>query len=245
MKTKFIFLSLFIFSIFTSCDKDDDETEQPQTNINGGGMTDPKTDANPTGISFTDMDGAIYATTWIDTRTNPTGFYSTAVALFPDGDNYLDAGTVTVKGVDLTKNTDNIYETDSNSVVFSSGSSVGWSVTGGNGIPAFTESMTRGDWPSLGSVRSDTIVSKSAGYELKTTSISRADSVIFRVGNVTKVLGGGSRSYDFTSQELSLLPNGVSTASITAYSFYSLDKGGKKIYFVKQNISIRRIRIQD
>ena len=243
MKTKLISLLLISVCTFTAC-KDDEGDDTPATPTQNNNNNNQNSD--PT-ISFSDADGSLIAIK--SSTSTPIGNIplGTAVGAFYDGGNLTDVGTVSVEGVDLTKNSNNSYTATasaSNPSGISYSLPIEWSVSGANGFSAFTENNMQ-DFPAVAEVNSGGTVDKSDGYTLSTTSISNSDSVVFTVGNVAKIVSANTTSYTFSSQELSSLSNGSNIVSIAPYNFYSKTISSKKIYFVNESVVQKSVTIQD
>ncbi len=225
-----LLLVIFALSLsFTSCKKDEEETEEEPA------VENPQASAQP---NFEGADASLWAVRSITTM-EVMGFpvettIGLAVAVFFDGADFIPAGTVQCNSNQLDLNPNNSYAfvpgaTDATGIDFTTGA-VTWDVSGANGFTQFQENVTAIDFPSVGAVTSSTTVPLS-GYTLSTASVTGADSVLFIVGDVMKTLGGNATSCTFSADELSGLAAGAGVAQVAAYTYYSNNIGGKEIYF--------------
>lgn len=241
MKIKFLIASLFLGLTFTACDKDDDKAD-PTTPTSSSSSS-----SNNNPISFNGADGTLIAVKSSTAAGPVTIDIGSAVAVFYNSGNLVDVGTVNAEGTDLTKNSNNSY-TASASASSPMGISytipINWVVSGANGFASFSEDNNN-NFPTASAVTSGATVSKSNGYTLSTSSISGADSVLFTIGSVNKVMSASTTSYTFSSSELSGLANGSNVVSIAPYNFYNKTISGKNIYFVNEYVVQKSVTIQN
>lgn len=236
---KSLLLAIVTMFLLNSCDKEDVTPDILENN-------EEIEDVTPT-ITFGDMDAGLFAVTSQTSNGFTTLNVNTGVALFLNDGKNVDAGTVSLEESDLTKYSNNSYTltpsmSNPTGVVFDE--SIDWNVTGGNGFSAFSESITS-DFPSATAVTSSENVVKSQGYTLTVDEVNNADSVLFSVGNVYKVLSGESTSYSFSSSELASLQKGTQIVSVAPYSFVKKEIDGKNIYFVNEFVVQKNVTIQE
>lgn len=242
MKTKRILLLSTLAFTLLACDKDEDEATPANNNSSNN-----TTQNDPSSINFSDADGTLIAVKSQSDVGIVTISIGTAVGVFYDNGTLVDVGTVSAEGIDLTKSSTNNYTASAsatNPMGINYTLPINWSVDGGNGFGAFTESISR-DFPSADPVNSGGTVDKSEGYTLSTNNISGADSILFTIGNVVKVIAGNNTSYTFSSAELSGLDNGSNFASIAPYNFSNKTIAGKNIYFVNEFVVQKTVSVQD
>jgi hypothetical protein len=247
-KLRFLALLMIPLSIgLFSCSEDEDDDEPtPTTNNNSGGSTNTTPTINSP--QFSDADAALIA---VESVTKTMGFsitIGTAVATFNDVSGTLvDAGTVTVEGETMNKNSNNSYTYTANQTApqgISFSQPIEWSISGSSAVTAFSENRTQA-FPTVGDVSSAATVDKSDGYTLSVPNVSGADSVMFFVGNVSKTLGGNATSYTFSSAELSSLGNGSSIAQVVAFDIENKTINAKKVYFLTETVKQLSVTIQD
>jgi hypothetical protein len=221
-----------------ACKKDDDEPEAPETPSNN---TPSQTSPTP---SFPGAAGVLWAVNTITSQTVsgvPFEIVSgVGVAIFPTADNasaYIDAGTVKLNDVELTRQSNNSYltipsMTNPTGIDLSSGSTH-WTVTGANDIPAIDHAPSF-DFPVVGDITSATTVTRSDGYTLTVASVSASDSVVFTVGSVVKMKPSGTTSCSFSAAELAGVTAGPSFIQVSPYSYSHEMISGKDFYFGKQ-----------
>jgi hypothetical protein len=229
----------------SSCEKDDDE-DTPEIPITPVDTTSQSQNGN-NAVSFGDADASLIAVSSESSTIGGTISIGTAVAVFYDNGNLIDAGEVKCETNKLTKSANNTYTyvpglLNITGIVFSS--PVSWEVSGGNGFPAIVEDYNAA-FPAAGSVTSGGTVSKRSGYTLSISNISGADSILYQIGDVIATTVGSQTSYSFSSAELAGLTNGTSIASVAAYNFSSRNISSKKVYFVNEVIKQKTIEITD
>ncbi|MBP8823157.1 MAG: hypothetical protein KBH07_05905 [Flavobacteriales bacterium] len=238
--TRTVFLAMIASALcLAACTKE--EPEQPAPDPGGSGTTPTNTSTTPT---FNGSSGTLWA---INTYSSQVvgGFpfemeSGMGVALFPsaaDAAVLVDAGTVKLNDLDLTRQSNNTYislpsQTNPMGIDLSSGTTH-WTVSGANGVPAVdqTPSFT---FPDVGEITSSTTVDRGSGYTLSANNVSACDSVVFMVGGVVKYKPSGTSSCTFTSAELAGLAAGPSLIQVSAYSYAHQVIGGKDFYFGKQ-----------
>lgn len=241
---KNIALIAIVALFFTACIKD------PFNNNTTTNSAPP-----PTPNACPSADAALWAVQSYSTREVAPGFPSVdieiglGVGIFTSNGIgsanpvRVNAGSVSVNG----ENADYEGETyitkpsasNAEGVDFSSG--VSWTVAGDNGFGGFTHVPTN-VFPTSTPITSSEEVVKANGYTLSCNSISNADSVLFLVGEVSKIMGGNTTSYTFTAAELSSLSTGDNVAQIVPYTLSSATLGGKNICFGKE--IVRQISVE-
>lgn len=243
MKTKLIGMVLISICAFTACESDDDDTTPTPSDDSGN-------NSNQTfepSISFSGADATLIAVQSVSSTIAGNFTIGTAVGVFYDNGVLIDAGTVSAEGTDLTLNANNSYTATasaSNPTGINYTTPIEWSVSGNNGFAAFTESVNR-SFPTADAITSGETIDKSDGYTLSTSSITGSDSVLFTIGNVSKIMSANTTSYTFSSQELSVLSNGTNVASIAPYNFSNKTISSKNIYFVNEYVVQRSVSIQN
>lgn len=166
---------------------------------------------------------------------------SQAVAVYTNGQSYVNVGEVKVNGFKLT-NMSNTYfffpdfsNPDPSWLEFES-RNITWEVSGGSGFSAFSHLEDR-PWPSIGEIILPAELRRSQPFTVNISSISNADSVIFTLEeDVSAVVAGNVTSYTFLPAQLTGIKPGEDNAigvTVTAYNYESINQGGKKIYFGK------------
>lgn len=228
----------------TSCKKDDDD-DTPTTST-------PKQSGPPT-PQPADASGTLVAVQSTTIQTVPglgdieIPLY-TAVAVFyddPTAQTFLNAGTVSCEGENLTKQSGNQYvftpsQTSPSGLTFDG--DVDWEVSGAGSVPTISESIGMG-FPGIGSITSDSIVDKTKDYTLSCTFATNVDSIIWIVGGVYHTTGS-STQHTFTKDELSALSKGQSVAQVAGYRITSADTDGKTYYYVNETVQSKTITIE-
>ena len=175
------------------------------------------------------------------------------VAIFLDGSNFKDAGTVTCETKELQKQDNNSYvfiPTASDALGVTYDGDVDWDVSGG-AFPAFSSS-SNGTFPSNVEINLDnTNISTSSDFTLETKSaISDADSVIFAVYGtegqhlVTKV--GTEYSHTFSASEMGSVGAGTGYVQITAYRVSGNETltSGEKVYYINEKVNTTMVTFE-
>jgi hypothetical protein len=241
-------LLLTVGIVFTSCKKD--------SNSNSSNTFTAPTSPTPT---VSDGGGACVAIKAVTQLELPgLGTYETvigtAAAVFYDSPGtFLDAGTVSVDANALAKQSNNGYvytpsQTNPLGLTFS-GSNLTWSVGGSGSVSAFTKSVS-GSFPDVGSLVGDTVVTRSSGYTLaSTSSYFNADSVYFTISSSAKTLSksfvGTVTSCTFTAAELADFSAGTGAVQITPYKIVdNITVSGRKTYFINESALTRLVNIK-
>lgn len=244
---RLFFFSLILLSFF-SCDKD---ILNPSANT-------PTTAAPPTPNACDNADAALWAIQSTSSQQTLPSLPAVditiglGVGIFTsNGLTTTSPSRVAVGTVTANSNTDLEYEGETyiskpgtnnpQGINWSSG--VTWNVTGDNGYTAFTHTPTN-RFPTVSAITSATTVTKSAGYTLTCSTIAGADSVLFLVGDVAKILGPNATSHTFSSGDLAPLATGTNIVQIVPYTFSSKVFGGKTICFGKEAVRQLVVDIQ-
>ena len=222
-----------------ACKKDEDTPDAPSTPSSN--TTPSQTGGTP---AFAGAAGVLWGINTITSQVLsgiPFEIESgVGIAVFPTADNastYIDAGTVKLNDVELTRQSNNSYvstPTQANPMgIDLSGGGTHWTVSGANGIPAIDQTPSFG-FPTVGDITSSTTVTRSSGYTLTVATISTSDSVVFTVGSVVKTKPSGTTSCSFSSAELGGVSTGTSFIQVSPYSYTHQMLSGKDIYFGKQ-----------
>jgi hypothetical protein len=164
---------------------------------------------------------------------------------------FLDAGTVKCDNNPLKLYTNQTYlneisQTNPQGIDF--GNSVAWSIGGSANVSAFDYSDTQ-SWPTKPVLSiSNTTISHSGEYVLNLVSpIVNCDSVIFTIaggsGNATlqKTKPNGVQSVTFSASEMNSLGTGSGIIQAAAYKLNPQNKGGRKIYFIKETVNTKSV----
>ncbi|OSZ82722.1 hypothetical protein CAP35_05520 [Chitinophagaceae bacterium IBVUCB1] len=259
-------LLLFVASamiVFASCDKKTTTTTPtPTPTPTPSGPTPP----TPT-PSGNDISGALISIK-MDYSTQPTGspipisliseigtavFYTT-----PGGTTFADAGTVSVNGTALEKQTNNSYNKlattgmTPSSLNFGSGSSSksSWSVGGAGSVAAFSYDHM-GTFPNYSGTL-PTSVTKSSGVTLtlNSSTVSGADSVYVVIAagssSFTKGYSATAGSITISTSDLSSLPtvsDNTALMQVCPFKYLINTIGGKKYVFIKEQAIVKNINI--
>ena len=236
-------MSLFlIVSIgFVSCSKDEEkEPDQPQQSTPNTLVTVP------------DADGVLVAIITRSTTDTPIGpmpmDIGTAAAVFYEGtpESFLDVGGVEINGSALSKQSNNSYvfmPGMTNPTGLELDDNVSWQVAGGNGYNAFSHSPSIG-FPSVGEINSATTVTRSNGYTLSVGNLNGADSALFMVGGVTRMMAGNATTVTFSADDLSGLSAGTNVVQVTGIKYQGKNIEGKSIWFVNEKVVTKTATIE-
>ncbi len=225
--------------VVTSCDKDEEEPEQPQQTAPTNNITVPGADATLIAVKSNSLTETPIGTFPIE--------IGTAVAVFFENQtNFIDVGTVKLNQSALSK-----Y--DNNSYVFTPGlteptgldlsGSISWEVAGNASFSGFSYTPTN-TFPNVGNITSAGTVTKSDGYTISIAEISGADSILYQIGGVVKMQAGNIVNCQFTSAELSGLSNGTNVAQAAALNYKQETLDGKNVYFLKEAVSTKTVTIE-
>ena len=170
------------------------------------------------------------------------------VAMFFDGANFKDVGSVSCEGKSLTKQDNNSYifmpsATDPLGVTYDN--DINWIVAGANGFPGATYSA-KGTFPSNVEIDATTgqeVDTKSAFTLATKISTSNADSVYFGIygpsGAVNHVVASNASSYTFTETEMKSIGTGAGFMQIAAVKQVKREvlSGGEVIYYLTEKVN--------
>ncbi len=109
-----------------------------------------------------------------------------------------------------------------------------WTVTGGNGYPAFQHTMAA-PFPTLGSLTSAETIDISEGYTLSVGEVSGADSVRFQLDILLiRTVAGNVTSYTFSPEDLASIDAGSISVRVGAIKYESVTHGGKRVQYEKE-----------
>lgn len=199
--------------------------------------------------------GSLIAIKTINTTTQAgftvdTEIGTAVVALSEDGgSNWMDAGTVTCEGENLTKNANNSYTyipgmTNPTGLTFSI--PVNWTASGSS-WPAF--GLDNNDsFSVVGDISSATSISSSSSYTLSSPSITGADSVYFGIygpdGTVYKIKSGATTSCTFTAAELSDLGTGSGYIQVVGLNYELTTLSNRDYYMINESVRSKSATIQ-
>lgn len=184
------------------------------------------------------------------TESAVASFYSTT-----GGTTMVDAGSVSVNSLSLTKQSSNSYYKTAtlgmtpSDLSFSSGSN--WSVGGAGSIPSFTYNNSA-SFPSFTGSVTDSVITRSSGLTISLSgNVSNADSVILFVAagstSVVKVVSGSAASVTLSASELSGLPvvtNKTAFLEVIPYRVLLNTFSSKHYAFIKEYALVKSVNIQ-
>ena len=215
--TTFVLLS---FLVFQSCKKTEDITpENPSVTTT---PTSPQIQINDADAILVNLQTVTYTSVRGTTIETAIGL---PVAMFFDGTNFKNVGSVTCEGKSLTKQDNHSYifiPSAPAPLVVPYDNTLNWVVAGDNGVPGGTYSA-KGSFPrnvEIDATTGQNIDSKSAFTLATKSSISNADSVYFGVygpsGAVNHVVAGNVSSYTFSESEMKSIGTGIGFMQIAA-----------------------------
>lgn len=246
MKTRNIFFSIILISLFLSgCKKT--ETNEPLTNPTSSGSIS---------YSFSDGYGVLVAVRSVSYQSvggfNIPVEVNTATAAFPTSLNtstFSDAGNVTINLKSLTKNSNNayVYQNFTEPLTFNQ---ISWNVSGSANVPAisYTENKPIPGYSGFESLPGS--ISRSAGLTVPLGSaISGADSVYVIVADyngkrLLKRFAAGTTECSFPATELNGLAAGQGMLQVVPWNYKIEDYKDKNFYFIvesaftKMNVTI-------
>lgn len=242
MKKSNILLFALGLLAFSSCDKEEEETE-PET------ASAPSTLAEPN-FNYSDAKGVMSFVNsvtlqelpnvgGIDLGTQEIQIF-TATSVFSDDNfaTYKDAGTITVEGKELSKQENNSYAYTNISDAITYTANLDWSIGGSTDVTAFDYSPTN-PLPSYSTPPTYSELSKGTDLSLSFGSISGADSVLFMIATNDKTIQKTYRSginQTLLASEMSDLKTGENAfIQITPYNMTSATINGQLYYFTSQS----------
>jgi hypothetical protein len=238
----YLMASVAMSLILFSCSKDDDS--------NGGGSTSKGNESpipnipGAAGVLVAFNNSVVQNVPFIGEQTTVMGL-ATAV-FFDDSGNQINAGSVAINGNDLAYMSGAYVFTPgiTNPMGLEFTGSVGWEVSGGNGIPNFVHTNP-GGVPVVGGLTgvTDEI---SGGFTVHinvnnpATNLQGVDSVMFNLygpdGEVLITRPGNARSYSFSAAEVAKVGKGQGIVQVAAYRLAIESKSGKDFAFVNQGV---------
>lgn len=248
---------------FTSCDKTPVEPTIPKIDT-------PQTTAAPTPVTPSAGDGmwgAMIALEMKFTINNPqlpvpvTTSTDMGIASFYDNNNgsgnLVDAGTVSINGNDLEKNTNNSYTLTATTGMTPStldlGSTVSWKVSGGSGISAITHNHTTSGFPDYtGTTPTEIDRSKDLEVDLG-SNVSGADSVYVVIVTTSKTIikaygaNPAPSKATITASELSGLSavdDNTAYFEVVPFTYEVSTISGKKYAFIKEAAVVTAVNVK-
>lgn len=244
-------LALVTAVFAVGCSEEGDDTPPPASNT--------PTNFTPTVGGATGVLAAIKVSTetTVPIIGTTTTFMGMAVAAFPDGSGYLDAGTVQVNGTALTKQSNNTYvsvpsATNITGIDFDGG--IDWSVAGSTSVTGFTHSQSS-YVPEIGAITGagttvDVDNNVTIGIDMASlyTDISGADSLYFGLYGpggdlVYRIVPNNSsnRNQTFTPTELSGVGKGSGYIQIAAWDIEMSTKNGEDYAFIREGVITKSV----
>lgn len=245
-KIKAILSAVLILVIFTSCsDKKDNPTEPDNTD---NGINNKSGQPMPT-FEGTNNNGVMATINYEFSTYVGIPSVSLTMGFAQFGDKGVDAGTVSVNGTALGKLTSSgstyyMSPDPSNPLATLSGvnfdgSTHNWSISGGNGIPAFTGGVTSPTSFIITAPASNATVSKASGVTVSWTGGSSSKVLVYMIS----LSGSGSAvfsqdlsdngSHTFSAAELSKI-SGQVMIQVVKYKYNEIATGGKSYFAVAE-----------
>ncbi len=252
---KKIVLLVLVFGLLTVCKKKKAEEEETPTPIVTT-PTNPSAPVLPVSIPA-DADGVLMSSVipfefgngFVTRLGKAQAFFYTA----PGNYNYVDAGIVSCKDSTLPKVSGSYYFGGKpingqlfSGINYTGGSS--WSITGTSSVPAFT--FATSTFPTVGSLTSSTLISKSSDYTATYSGAANADSVVVVLNGDSiftqkKTVPASAGSCTFTAAEIGKVKKMGSGdfpyLHIISYSIITNTVSTKKYYMVNTNTTSYRI----
>lgn len=226
---KNIFLSTLLIIAIVSCKKKD---KDPPAN-NGGSGTGTSTTGGTTttgGVNpstATSFHGILtignYASsfgTFSITSSSARAYFSSMATQYMNPSTSVKAGQIYLNNDSLPYSNQNNYYTTTTPVNLAAAT---WSVSGGNGIPAFKHAVTNAV-PVYGIVNFPDTISKTNTFTLAVNSVSAQIALLF-------IMDGSSSMVKYTTP----LKNGNNTLTITPANMQTLQSGTGSIIMSLQN----------
>lgn len=242
-------LLFFILIASQSCKKVEDPTVAPAK------TTSP---ASPQ-IKISDADAVLVGLQTV-TYTEVGGFpietsIGLPIALFFDGANFKDVGTVSCEGKSLAKQDNNSYifipsATDPLGATYDN--EINWVVSGANGFP-------RGDYNAKGSFPGSVEIDATTGQSIDTKStftlatkiaVTNSDSVYFGIygpsGAVNHVIAGNASSFTFSEAEMKSIGTGAGFMQIAAVKQVKREvlSNGEIIYYLTEKVNTASVTLK-
>lgn len=239
--TLFSTLALAMLTII-SCGKDDEV--EPQADASSEVSINTKVDGADGFLSFAKSFTEIDLPAGVpDFGQDLTFEFYTAVAGFYDanGESFVNAGTITAEGTELTKQKNNVYLASLTDSIKYTSPTVSWSVGGSSDVSAFDAQTSRG-LPSISGFSTDNVanISTSSDYTVNFGFSSNADSILVAVvggsTSLVKTVSSSARSVTFSASELSGMRKGTMNGfvQVTPYNFALKSTAAGDIYMTQQ-----------
>lgn len=250
-------VSAFVFAMMVaSCNKEETPAPNPPNN--------DTTDTNQTTPTFTptisDINGSMVA---LQTKTTVTqsGFnvdtkVETAVAVFySTGTTITDAGTVSVNGFDLTKQTNNSYlktpSATSTTLSLNLPTGAKWSVSGNSNVSAISYEHGTTFPEYTGDVPTSITKANGLSFNFNASNVKYADSVyvFIATSNGTtfmKAFAANAGSVSISASELSNLPtnsNNSAYLEVIPVTYTVQSFSGKRYAFIKEQACVKNVNI--
>ena len=225
---------------FSACDKDNDDTANPQTSNNyvdpvgevaiGAVLVTARANvANPVTVpGLPNIDLTIdvpVAILYKDSQKKVVG----GVAI--DDQALTEAGQVYSLGQNLVSSTGEFFAYTNRA----------WSVQAGGDVEAFTFTPTRA-MPSVGELTAPENVVKGMPYTLSVSRVTGADSILFNIGGVTRTVAPRTLSVTFTGEETNRVLGGSNTvAQVAGYNVERRDIASYPVYHVSQEVKTKYV----
>ncbi len=248
----------------TSCSTDDEEqgcTDESAINYNPDATED---DGNceyesgadsPENITpvFTGDHAALIGIKTI-TTIDQFGFefnqeFGVAVAVFNEGGELLNAGSVTCEDESLSLQSNDSYvftPTASNFTGIEFVGSTNWSVSGAEWPQA---TLVNNDaFSEVGVLNSATTVSSSSDFTVSTESMNGADSVYFMLYGsdnfLLKALEGNPTTYTFTADEVATIGAGSGYAQVVGLTYNEQTSDGRTYWLINETVRTETVTIE-
>jgi hypothetical protein len=256
-KVLYTSVSAFVFAMMVaSCKKEETPTPNPPTN--------DTTNTNKTAPTFTptiaDINGSLIA---LQTKTTVTqsGFsvdntIETATAVFyGTGSTIVDAGTVSVNGFDLAKQTNNSYlkapsaTSTTLSLNFSTGAS--WLVSGNSNVSAISYKHGANFPQYTGEVPTSITKANGLSFTFNASNVKNADSVYVFIAasdgkTFMKAFAPDAGTVNITASELSGLTtnsNNSAFLEVIPVTYTVQNISGKRYAFIKEQACVKNVNI--
>ncbi len=237
-KLSFVLAALLVLVIFSCKKKEKDPAPTPTPTNAYDGLLFAQS------ISLVSS-GTIISTSGNSNAIFPTGgFYNSSTITDGFMGTALNVGTVSLNSVSLKPDNtaSGIIYIDTTGIVFNN--PLSWSVSGGNGIPAFTYTYTETKPTYSGWNTIQDTIKLTQNTVINLTGISGADDILIYVmsgtGMASKVVSGTATNVSFSISELSSLSASTSASIWIQCSKYSIVSLAGKNFKFKTSCSIMK-----
>lgn len=245
-KIKLLFTIFLTFAVFISCSEKKNNPTEPGNTDNG--IKNKSGQPIPT-FEGTNFNGVTAAISY-EFAPNPSiPAVSMTMGFAQFGDKGVDAGTVSVNGTALGKlassgstyymSPDPTNPLANLSGVYFDGSAHNWSVSGGNGVPAFSGSVTSPSSFFITAPASNATVSKASGVTVSWTGGTSSRVLVYMIalsGSGAAVFSqdlADDGSHTFTASELTSI-SGQVMIQVVKYRYNEIATGGKSYYAIAE-----------